>query len=1387
VKNISPTPATDLFLAGRLLLYRLTGRWDGEPRLPREIPRWGPRLTLDLERIAAKALAESPGLRFRTALEFREALAAALGGDRTGPPQIEPREMTVGRDAEIRSIEERLGQAAAGKPSLLWIGGPPGMGKTRLLEEARHRSQIRGLEVVEARFLPDPGPTGPLLARTLRVAAAGREEEISWLEPLAAEHGGSPAERARRAAQAYFSLQRPARALILDDLDLADRESLLLAQALAAEIAGVGPAKTGLVLIAAGTTPALPGVPRRDTRFLKPLAAGKSRRLFQELLRPLVIPPAIARRSLERAKGSPLRLRQIARLLRNEWERTGIVPPTAGLPGLPDPAEEPGSPPRVEGCGPQAGRILRVLAVLGRPATLEEIRAACRISPAALGRALSDLKRIEAVEVRRHGSSPRCHLARPSQAREVVEGLPRAEAASIHRRVLRHLRRERQPSIAIKENLARHLIFLRRREAGAPALEAARGLAREGLFDRAIRLLKDAASLERRPRARLRFFEEASAICEETGDHVEGAALLEPFYRSWLRRLSRRGAMRVRRRLALHYHRSGRCDEALAIFEECERSADPRLDLEDLVFVDGELAELYTLRGAYPEAEAACRRGLDRLRRLRRGRRSFRGRMEVNLRANLGHLHLRRLELERAGDEMRAALKLARPFATTTVEATILNNLGIVESQRNRFAEALRCYRKAERLLLRAGERRAVIEVASNQAILCAKLGLTAEARTQVARAAELLRRYPGQRLEFIAAYARGVVAMLLAEPGAAVPALEEALRLGRKLGDSHLQGFGEVYLAESHLACGCYGMARRLLKRVLAQAADPTPLLRRMARSRLVLLETLLGNVPGAERARMALDAVPRTGVTLLEAWNDLFLGFSGVLSTQAAAPVFQEAGKTFVTLKVPFGIAFARLGMLAAALRKGERARVRALLEEIEPAVPEGNRLLAVAGPLLLAEGFLFLGDLERSRRHLAEASSAMVGCPFLEIDWWLEFLRSRLHRSEGDLEGARRCLHRSLHTRDMLLQLIPAKARASFLAEPRFGSLAEAASRMRGRAASPSTESLRRAGRFEGMVGKSRAMAELFEALVRLRNLEIPVLIVGETGTGKELAARAIHRTSPRAKGRLLALHCASLPAELFEAELFGYEAGAFTGAEESRAGLLEGLAGGTLLLDAVGEMPLAAQAKLLRVLDERAARRLGALEARPIDVRVLSASSADLAAAVADGRFRADLYYRLRGEEIRIPPLRERREDIPLLARHFLEHHALRLERPVPALAPDAERLLLERPWPGNVRELETALLRALIHVSPPRPIDRPALEALLPPIGEREQGLFQSDRLLSRDLDALKRELERAYLSRLFREVGGDLTAMMERLQVKRSRLYVLLRRAGIPAPRRRRR
>src|SRR5215469_5133294 len=235
----------------------------------------------------------------------------------------------------------------------------------------------------------------------------------------------------------------------------------------------------------------------------------------------------------------------------------------------------------------------------------------------------------------------------------------------------------------------------------------------------------------------------------------------------------------------------------------------------------------------------------------------------------------------------------------------------------------------------------------------------------------------------------------------------------------------------------------------------------------------------------------------------------------------------------------------------------------------------------------------------------------------------------------------------------------------------------------------------GVFENMIGRSRAMMAVFEAIEKVAPTDVTVVVRGESGTGKELVARAIHFRSPRARKPFVAVNCAAFARELVESELFGHEKGAFTGAVARREGKFEAANGGTLFLDEIGDMALETQAKLLRVLQEKVFERIGGNQPMSVDVRIIAATNQDLEAMIAQGKFREDLYYRLKVVEVRVPPVRERREDIPLMVQHFIKDACQRFNTPEKQLTPEAMRACVEAPWKGNARSLKAAIEQAVI--------------------------------------------------------------------------------------------
>jgi two-component system, NtrC family, response regulator PilR len=325
-------------------------------------------------------------------------------------------------------------------------------------------------------------------------------------------------------------------------------------------------------------------------------------------------------------------------------------------------------------------------------------------------------------------------------------------------------------------------------------------------------------------------------------------------------------------------------------------------------------------------------------------------------------------------------------------------------------------------------------------------------------------------------------------------------------------------------------------------------------------------------------------------------------------------------------------------------------------------------------------------------------------------------------------------------------------------------------------PVKEAVREAGG-PRLLGDSPAMAQVRSLIERVARSHAPVFIAGESGSGKELAARMIHRLGPRAAAPFVPVNCGAIPETLMESEFFGYRKGAFTGAESDREGFFQAAHGGTLFLDEVGDLPLAMQVKLLRAIQEKRVRKVGATAEEPLDVRIISATHQDLKGMVDQGGFRQDLFYRLNVIEIRMPPLRECREDIPLLAGHLLDRLALvarPADLPPPRLTPAALDALREYPFPGNVRELENVLERTLALLS--GDVIEAADLHLAPPAREREPDMTGEDLPLQERLDHAEKQailaaldktrFNRTAAARLLGVTFRSLRYRMERLGLK---------------------
>jgi two-component system response regulator AtoC len=323
--------------------------------------------------------------------------------------------------------------------------------------------------------------------------------------------------------------------------------------------------------------------------------------------------------------------------------------------------------------------------------------------------------------------------------------------------------------------------------------------------------------------------------------------------------------------------------------------------------------------------------------------------------------------------------------------------------------------------------------------------------------------------------------------------------------------------------------------------------------------------------------------------------------------------------------------------------------------------------------------------------------------------------------------------------------------------------------------------------GIIGASQGTTELYAVLERVADTPTTVLITGESGTGKELVARALHEHSSRKDKPFIKVNCAAIPKELIESELFGYERGAFTGAVASKPGRFELANGGTLFLDEIGEIPVEMQVKLLRVLQESEFERVGGIKTIRVDVRLVAATNRDLKKLIANGSFREDLFYRLNVVPIRLPPLRERAGDIPLLVEHFLTKFNERLRKKVEGVEPDATEVLVQYPWPGNIRELENVIERAVLfcdttrlHAAdlPPDVRGIPAIANVPLPEADLQAALAGEGGLKEHVKVAMSR-LERELVSRALQQTGGNVTHAARLLKISRKGLQLKMKELGL--------
>ncbi len=1403
--------AADLHALGSVFYHLLRGESPtGEASHFSDVAENSDALSRDLARVIRKLLQPHPQQRYRSCATLLDDLyrLRPSGSDR----KLEVPECFVGREEELERADGQL--RARGGDGIVVIGGAAGMGKTSFVRHLCVAREIEGYRcaVLALRMQADSSPTvfRALAASLIPIGAEGRKLRSRFrflMEQLLTEspdHWTEPAHRF--VVQQLVDLFRDALArsrtcLVFEDLQLADRLAIEFVVALIKRLS------SGCFWDVEESSPV-------ESR-LQVIVTHRSERPFQASLASLL-------QALRRAEAVALRLELLPlhRKCVDEWIDTATegsghtprdrVPEHVRASGIPLAVHEAlrlggglaDEGPRMEGLSdvhrryleslpPDDQAILTALALLNRPAS-EHVLAAVTGRPKSAVRSclqalVSDSTLVEDADlyVFRHNSF----------SAWLREGLERDEKAKLHSRIASWL--ETDPAASIEENAHHWLRSHDPRRGLESAVEAARNLARNYEYQRAIDYYEAVVKLlsEESPDRRS-LVEEMAEAYSRAGQHRRAFEIASSLIGT---QGSPEAEGRLQGRIGSFAHRAGEIDDAVEHLEQGRRllASSTQADLvRERGWIESELAEIASNRGDYASAEALCSEGLRAVDQCTEDSRSRR--LMMILVETLAHVHLRRFEYDEARRLFERSLRISEELGTAPETSLILNNLGILHNQQNRFEQAIECYSQASALSQQLGDEVALVNVESNLALLYAKTGDLRHADAALRRAVRYESQCDSSRSRFMRLHSAGVVDLLFGRYAAASDSLRRAIQLGQELKDWFLVAFDFVYLAESHLFRGEAGAALTPLDRALSLPSTP-PVLASMVAARRALAYALREQEKDALRELGAVED-PFPGADYLRAWNLYFVGWSRRLLGHhgAAVTAFEEARSLFKRAAAWAGFLHVELELVACELEQQPsraKTRLRGLAREYVCGVPPLTNAMLCARFLGFQSKLLFEReppDIDAAASTLLEAEAYLIGRRLGEVEMFLKAQRRELQRATlTSLPASDRAVASRKHTQDesdLFAQTVHDLAE-EFIGswETELGAERMAPLRRSLHEFHRQLEQTQRARESEqatpwtcdcsSIIGRSAAIDALTSAIRQLAASDLPVLIRGETGAGKELVARAIHGESPRRAGPFVSINCAALPEELLAAELFGHRKGAYSGAEEDRIGLIVSAQGGTLLFDEVGEMTLSLQGKLLRVLDRKRVRPLGGSEEIEVDARCLFTTHRDLPALVEEGEFRADLYYRLRGFEVEVPPLRQRLEDLPLLIEETRMNCGL--DRP-PTVDSEALRVLASYSWPGNVRELQNVMTRLVFSVQ--EIVRASDVEQLLEDVSGG--GVYSAAFLRSRPLSELVRELEKEYFEQLSRDKNGRVQDMARELGVSVQALYKRFKSLGISKTRR---
>ncbi|MCZ6793425.1 MAG: sigma 54-interacting transcriptional regulator [Planctomycetota bacterium] len=1430
VRQQSLGPWTDVYAFGVTLYVLATGRLprcgatgsgatrEIEEPAPEPPSRYSPEIPKDLDGVILKCLALGPESRFASAGEVLDSLRRIDGVSGRPPRPRAASGSTVGRREELRQLDDFLTSirqgagesgATAASPVLL-VSGPPGTGQTHLLKEMKKRAQMSGLRFcLETGYAGRPPPPGSVLrdlGAFMKADSAGaRRRWQTFLTRLRRPRASLRDEvlederRLRRAGELTraVSFVREPSVLAVDGLQFWDEISVELLTALVRYLSERRPPERppiGLVLAYREEGPVVKllgelseyvlGQGKGDVLSLRPLGVRETLELHRNS-GGTVLEGAGRLSVFQETGGSPARVLALAAAGEDRASRR-----TEGR-DVGDTEE------RLRGLTGDSRRILLTLCLFRRPSSTAELSRTTGISRGRLDRQLRDLARSRLVTTVDSSSGRQEWVAGPT-AGGLLDEARLSERTELHRRIARELcRTGRVPEARLVEAVHHCRMAGSGGAVVRHGIPAARYLKATYQNRAALEVYRSVleAVPESRRNLRVQVTFEMAEVLGRLGNLRDGIDILKGMLRHM--RMSMKSfpasqRIRVVLLVATLYSRSGefrRADshfrEGFAELDRCPRALKPR----DVLLYINERAALKVFVGEPDEARRLCEEGL----RLARRSRGLRVREVVlNLYATRANVALRAFDYATAVRDFEKALEIAETIGSPSNRAVVLNNLGIVYAACDRYGDATRAFEEAERIGRPLDEGPSLVAIHGNLALVHAKRGDFAAVDETLAEAERLGPETFGRRQKMFLEHAKGVCLLYRGRYREARVCLEVAIELGEATGDRLVAAFDRLYRAEALIFEGSYAEAREELD-ALSDDAFP-PRVRRMTWSRLALLEGLTGRADEVRRIQARHEELEvECPVPFLDAWSDVLLGWAvALVSLEGGSTEFdgddvddrelsgvRRALKYFEQRGAHPGTSLARWVLAEAYFLRGRTDRAQELLRPSR----RDTDLTAVLKPLLRAR--IILDDVEtpedeaRCADLLADAGAALTGNFLPEWALRIEALRAALRgvtdETEEEIEAKRKALAREL----------PSRWRATYLENGHWkrwvpGELLQR--RTLSREGDPNERtpvSVRTAplghrggGPTRGdLVLKSESMQRLAESLDRLRGTDLPLLIRGEIGSGKEMVARIVHDESSRSEGPFLVPDCATIPEGLVEAELFGARSGAFTDLNEDRSGILALARGGTVFIDEIAELSPEVQAKLLRVLSEGTYRRLGDDREVRADSRFVFATSRDLDVELREGRVREDFLHRVRVLALRVPPLRERPEDIPDLVETFLREG----RQPPPRLASGVLERLGEFRWPGNVRELRNYVARLTIE----HPEYVPLEAVKRPGDGGDALPVVSPDFMARESLPELKNRVEREYLLYHFRRLHGDTLELSRFVGISRQHLYKRCRQLGI--------